>query len=426
MTTRKGATDDLIRAVLEEDLKVKEQKKRAKRSNGRLPNPATIIESDLLTQCIYHSVTETPDTAGAKRAAVDDVADVEGGPIKENMVAAAQKKRTAKRRVHWNLETDLVEDVEAIEEELQAEKHSDDEIPLEAFNLKEERERGYFDESSGAYIERKDSEDEQDAWFHIEGAQVVSEDVLRKIEEQQRALSQKDQSPPQPLSEVQIARLQWQISQILQSNESVTKALKRLGPGQRMVGKMAREAIARAEPEKKKMFDELTECASVLMDVGHTEVYSQRKEDFAKAAAKYIDIDENEGEGQQVGMLPEAGKAAYEEADEDMFADDSKQEGQQQEDFSSWPVKDLKKFLEDKGIDSHMYVEKAELVAEAARAACLGQRSHPVPLGYSYDAESGYWYSSEQSMYFDQASGLYYRNERWYAWDSSHRKFDPV
>lgn len=58
----------------------------------------------------------------------------EGGPVKESMVGMAHSKRAAKRKGGGVGDTDIVEDVEGIEEEL--EQAEEDGIQLEAFNLK--------------------------------------------------------------------------------------------------------------------------------------------------------------------------------------------------------------------------------------------------------------------------------------------------
>ena len=58
----------------------------------------------------------------------------EGGPIKESMVGMAQTKRASRRKGKGVGDTDLVDDVEDIEEELEEEEEGG--VKLEAFNLK--------------------------------------------------------------------------------------------------------------------------------------------------------------------------------------------------------------------------------------------------------------------------------------------------
>lgn len=72
---------------------------------------------------------------------------------------------------HAVADTDFVEDVRDVEEELEGDEEDDNEVPLEPFNLKQERQEGYFDEG-GHYVEnKKDNDEDKDAWLNSdEGA----------------------------------------------------------------------------------------------------------------------------------------------------------------------------------------------------------------------------------------------------------------
>jgi hypothetical protein len=73
--------------------------------------------------------------AARKGKTLQQIEAEEGGPVKESMVGMAQSKRAAKRKAGRVVDdTDLVEDVEGVEEELEQEE--EDGIKLEAFNLK--------------------------------------------------------------------------------------------------------------------------------------------------------------------------------------------------------------------------------------------------------------------------------------------------
>lgn len=73
--------------------------------------------------------------AARKGKTLQQIEAEEGGPVKESMVGMAQSKRAAKRKaVHGVDDTELVEDVEGVEEDLEQEE--EDGIKLEAFNLK--------------------------------------------------------------------------------------------------------------------------------------------------------------------------------------------------------------------------------------------------------------------------------------------------
>lgn len=98
----------------------------------------------------------------------------EGGPVKESLVGMAQTKRAVKRRGGDVADTDLIENVEQAEEDLEEEE--DDGIQLEAFNLKEERRRGYFDEA-GNYVENEKNDDApDDAWLASDEGELHAND----------------------------------------------------------------------------------------------------------------------------------------------------------------------------------------------------------------------------------------------------------
>lgn len=79
----------------------------------------------------------------------------------------AHTKRAAKRKGGGVGDTDLVRDLQRVEEDLEVEEEGG--MKLEAFNLKEEREKGYFDEE-GNYVarEEKEEDEEADAWLESE------------------------------------------------------------------------------------------------------------------------------------------------------------------------------------------------------------------------------------------------------------------
>lgn len=74
-------------------------------------------------------------------------------------------------------DTDFVEDVRDVEEELEGDEEDDNEVPLEPFNLKQERQEGYFDEG-GHYVEnKKDNDEDQDPWLNSEEGALPSDDT---------------------------------------------------------------------------------------------------------------------------------------------------------------------------------------------------------------------------------------------------------
>ncbi|PRW60637.1 CD2 antigen cytoplasmic tail-binding 2 [Chlorella sorokiniana] len=401
--------------------------------------------------------------AARKGKTLEQIEDEEGGPVKESQVGMAQTRRAAKRKGTGVDDTELVEDVEAVEEDLEHEE--EDGIKLEAFNLKEEREKGYFDDA-GNYVEREDKDEAelaQDAWLQSDEAKVVSEEVRRKIEERQRREAAAEAAGP--LSATQIARLQFAASQLLQPGETVAAGLKRLGGHSRRPAKRSKtrggEAADMAadvapDPAAKEQFNKLTEVAMQLMDAGEADVYTQNKEYFERAAAVYIDLP-----GPSKVLEGGAGKAAYEDADEDMFAEDddkpkepaaaapaaaapaaapaaaapaaaappraaapARQQQADETDYSSWPVKELRRFLTERGVDSAGIIEKDDLIAKVKEVAASGPEGE-APAGYTFDAATGYWHSPETGMYWDASSGGFYNpaDTKWYSWDGDKQQF---
>lgn len=298
--------------------------------------------------------------------------------------------------------------------------------------------------------------------------------TLQRIKERQRQEAEAEAAAP--LTAVQIARLQWQVAQLLRPGETVAAGLRRLGGGQR--GRPAKRAKraphsasatasganeAERNPQDKEWFDQLTEAASALVDVGESDVYDKDREYFKRAASVYIDVDDDEdqGGGGNAGQgslggegLLRQSKAAYEDADEDMFASDGEGQGNgdagaaaerqteknQQEavagvnalqsaargpedatDYGNWPVKELRRFLQERGVDTGGIVEKPELVAkvkEVAATQSASREAASAPPGYAFDSGSGMYWSAESGMYWDAASKGFYNpaDSKWYSY----------
>mmetsp|Transcript_20691 Transcript_20691/g.57429 ORF Transcript_20691/g.57429 Transcript_20691/m.57429 type:complete len:501 (-) Transcript_20691:441-1943(-) len=89
-------------------------------------------------------------------------------------------------------------------------------------------------------------------------------------------------------------------------------------------------------------------------------------------------------------------------------------------DMSTLPVKELQKFLQDRGVDVTGVLEKAELVEKAKAVS-------QVPEGYVYHAESGYYWGDQDSMYCEAISGGFYNpvTQKWFHRDPESGKFTP-
>jgi hypothetical protein len=121
-------------------------------------------------------------------------------------------------------------------------------------------------------------------------------------------------------------------------------------------------------------------------------------------------------------------------------------------DYASWPIKELRRYLTERGIvrcinsprvltgaclgcrlvelHQELYqpavqsaagiVDKGDLVAKVKEsAASTAQAAYPVPPGYAYDGPSGLWYSADSAMYFDTRSGGFCdASGKWYSYDA--------
>lgn len=167
----------------------------------------------------------------------------------------------------------------------------------------------------------------------------------------------------------------------LQRGETLAKAMKRLGGGHSAKPLTKREK-ARQEQQAGEskatgaegaaaVFARITEIAAQLVDEGEMDVYDSTREDFASFAAMWLPKQPAAGAGAGVGAA--AAKASVEDDDDDMFAEeDSKPAAAKQDsaaegvitgqagdsgvmtaagtaessEFSSWPVKELKRYLQ--------------------------------------------------------------------------------
>eukprot|EP00884_Botryococcus_braunii_P004182 jgi/Botrbrau1/13765/Bobra.0056s0021.1 len=417
-----------------------------------------IIKSALEEQEYEKRARKQADPKKGKPVKLTDV-EVEqnqGGTVRENMVALAQRERGKKR--HGYGETDFVEDVRDVEEDFRDEEE-DNEVPLEPFNLQRERQEGYFDEG-GHYVEnKKDNDEDQDPWLTSDEAKVVQEEVRRKVEEEDRKWRAAEDAPE--LTGREIAALKRKLANILQPGETVTRALKRLRPAADSGPKAKRGKKAEKAPETEEerqahaQFEEATEAASMLMDAGELDVYTLHHSDFEAAASLYEP---------QAGLATTSA-AALDDGD-DMFEDDPSGEpgllsagpdpagaapsGTLAEplienggprvgggagarlleggepDFGSWSIRELRQFLEERGIDTSTATEKEELISKAREATAAGAGPGVgAPLGYQYDASSGYYYSPESGLYWDASSGGFYsgENQKWYSFDQDSQQY---
>ena len=98
-------------------------------------------------------------------------------------------------------------------------------------------------------------------------------------------------------------------------------------------------------------------------------------------------------------------------------------------DYASWPIKELRRFLTERGEDSSGCTEKSELIAKVKLIADQGPEGADelpqVPVGYMFDVSSGMYCNQETGLYFDPSSQGYYSasEQRWYRYDADTQQY---
>ena len=156
------------------------------------------------------------------------------------------------------------------EEDEGVEEDEDEDVQTTPFNLKEEREEGFFDDESGSYVlrsERKSDKEERDDWVDGDVEQVSRENEWewgRKRAETAAALARKKATAElkqKKREETSSESLYAAAAGLLRPGETVMRGLQRL----------AKEAV-------KHDFDTLTELADELLDRGDVDVFRASRE----------------------------------------------------------------------------------------------------------------------------------------------------
>ncbi|KAF9623765.1 hypothetical protein IFM89_005272 [Coptis chinensis] len=141
-------------------------------------------------------------------------------------------------------------------------------IQIEPFNLEQEREEGYFDDD-GNFVEYVRENEIKDAWLDsvvVDSRYVGNKIVAPKTEEETPDLSPDD-----------IGKMKRRIADLLEPEETVLQALRRLkGTSTDRKEKMPEDI--------KQMFDQLTEDSVKLMENGDYNVYHEKREVFVREA----------------------------------------------------------------------------------------------------------------------------------------------
>ncbi|XP_077224258.1 CD2-binding protein-like protein isoform X2 [Tasmannia lanceolata] len=187
-------------------------------------------------------------------------------------------KERAKRRTQITAElfseasSGILQDVSGAEVNYEVNDHfEDDGVLIEPFNLKQEREEGYFD-ADGNFVEYVNEKEIKDAW--LDSIDVEARFVERNFGE----INKKEEF--HDLSSGDIGMIKRRIANVLQPGETVLQALRRLkGTSNDRKEKMPEET--------KRMFDQLTEDSMKLMENGDYNVYHEEREVFEREAEGY-------------------------------------------------------------------------------------------------------------------------------------------
>ncbi|KAG6494571.1 hypothetical protein ZIOFF_042331 [Zingiber officinale] len=195
-----------------------------------------------------------PKGKKAKRVDADGIQDG-NGEKKRWMDPSLAAKERSKRRNKMRESEVLGDQVDGLSGEVQYEDNTnfeDDGIQIEPFNLKQEREEGYFD-ANGNFVEYAKQNEIKDAWLD---SVVVDTKLAGKFKPKASAEEAYDD-----LSSDDVGKIKRRIANALQPGETIIQALKRLkGPSTDKKAKMLETS--------KWIFDQLTEDAMKLMENG--------------------------------------------------------------------------------------------------------------------------------------------------------------
>ncbi|KAI3941115.1 hypothetical protein MKX01_001543 [Papaver californicum] len=322
---------------------------------------------------------------------------VEAPPVEifDTKVAAHER---AKRRIQMIDDLISGEEPNAIDKaEVRTYKENanfeEDGTVIEPFNLEQEKEEGYFDDN-GNFVHYATDKGIKDAWLDSVDAES---NFARKSFAEESFNKVKDDEESDELSSDDVGKIKRRIADLLEPEETVLQALKRLkGTSNGKKEKM---------PEQVKLiFDQLTEDSMKLMDNGDYDVYNEKKEAFEREAEGYERLARA-----REGIFLGAGSASIQDSsrnvddDFDMFAED------------------------DKGPVSNASSDGNGFISGSAGEG-LPSESSDLQSDYIFDESSGYYYSSSLGYYYDPTSGLYCSasSGKWYLFNEQAGTYDEV
>ena len=269
-----------------------------------------------------------------------------------------------------------------------------------------------------------------------------------------------------PMTDRQIATIKMELARSMLPEESVGAALKRVrGAGGGGAGKVKRDqrreigAGGGGAGGNMELFLRMTEIVDLLFSEGETEIFTSDKGELEKSAAMWLPKPKADSVAPSKYGKEKIAIAGDDNDDDDMFGDGDGQAKKEKgsvvdgiqlikgaalqpqaasktsdeapgTDYSSWPVKEVVRFLKENGVDASGIVEKGELVdlaheterrlREEADEALKGSAeapANPPPAGFVYDPSSRFYHNVESQMYFDGASGAFWDGTQWLSHD---------
>lgn len=369
------------------------------------------------------------------------------GPVKATDPRLAATRRAARRKDRAEeflnaRDTSVLDDIGEAEEEYEEDEENleDDGIKIEPFNLKQEREEGYFD-SEGNYVEYGNGNEIKDAWLD-------SVEVDTRFAEEHLKQSIEASEDDDDLSPEEISKIKRRIANVLQPGETVLQALRRMKGASN--GSNKREKMP---AETKAIFDQLTDDAMKLMDGGDFNVYHDKKATFEREAEGYEAVARAKG-----GILvnnrdldTESRNPSIGEA-EDIFADDETEAKvndvlssgaasvtigmnlQSLQASSSGGFNDTVDIFgeDDEAVGQDTVSHQPILQGEAPQSANSSGSNKfgggATDSDYVYDESSGYYYSSKLGYYYDTTTGLFCNavSGKWYRFNEQSNTYEEM
>ncbi|KAL2631452.1 hypothetical protein R1flu_016138 [Riccia fluitans] len=320
-------------------------------------------------------------------------------------------------------DTGVLADVTKAEEEYEEDEEDlvEDGQRFEPFNLKQEREEGYFD-AQGNYVEYRNENEGKDAW--LESVEVDTRFAARALAENEKIAEDEKGN----LGRDELWAIKQRIADALQPGETVLKALRRLKGTAKEGGK--REKMSEANQA---VFDQLTEDAVKLLDDGDYNVYEEKRETFLREAEGYAAVARL-----RAGITSETGAGSSQGDGTDMFGDED--ESMEQAGPSNRNSAVAPAAVKVNGKVEDMFGDDDDDGTPASAGDVNGSRAQQVAApssegagsidgsGYVYDESSGYYYNNELGYYYDANSGLYCSAATgvWYKFDEEENTYVEV